>query len=141
VIYLLDTNTVSYIIKNQSRHARRRLERVSIEHDVCISVVTEAEIRFGLARGKLSTSAEAAVEQFLAKIDILPWESDAARAYAKARAALEKSGRPPANIDLLIAAHAAAAGAVLVTSDRTLQECSRLVGVRQTVNWADDLKS
>ena len=36
MIYLLDTNTVSYIVKGQSRHARHKLERVSVEHDVCI---------------------------------------------------------------------------------------------------------
>ena len=71
MIYLLDTNTVSYIVKGQCRHARRKLERVSVDHDVCISVMTEAEIRFGLARGKLSAATEAAVELFLSKIDIL----------------------------------------------------------------------
>jgi predicted nucleic acid-binding protein len=42
-------------------------------------------------------------------------------------------------MDLLIAAHAAATGAVLVTNDHTLQECSKLIDVRQTVNWADDV--
>ena len=71
MIYLLDTNTVSCIVKGQSRRARRRLERVSANHDVCISVITEAEMRFGLARGKLSAATVAAVELFLSKIDIL----------------------------------------------------------------------
>ncbi len=140
MIYLLDTNTVSYIAKGQSRRARRRLERLSVDHDVCISVITEAEIRFGLARGKLSAAGEAAVELFLSKLDILPWDSAAARAYAKGRAALERMGKLLANMDLLIAAHAAAVGAVLVTSDRTMQECSKHLDVRQAVNWADDLK-
>ena len=139
MIYLLDTNTVSYIVKGQSRRARRKLERASVDHDVCISVMTEAEIRFGLARGKLSAATEAAVELFLSKIDILVWDSAAARAYASARATLERIGKPLANMDLLIAAHAAAVGAVLVTNDHALQECSRHLGVRQTVNWADDV--
>jgi len=88
MIYLLDTKTVSYIVRGQSRHARRKLRRLSVDHDVCVSVMTEAEIRFGLARGKLSAATEAAVELFLSKIDILPWDSAAARAYAKARATL-----------------------------------------------------
>jgi tRNA(fMet)-specific endonuclease VapC len=130
---------VSYIVKGQSRHARRKLERVNVDHDVCISVMTEAEIRFGLARGKLAAATEAAVELFLSKIDILPWDSAAARAYAKARATLERIGKPLANMDLLIAAHAAAVGAVLVTNDYTLRECSKHIEVRQTVNWADDV--
>jgi tRNA(fMet)-specific endonuclease VapC len=139
LIYLLDTNTVSYIVKGQSRRARRRLERVSADHDVCISVVTEAEIRFGLARGKVSAATEAAVELFLSKIDILPWDSAAARAYAKARATLELMGKPLANMDLLIAAHATALAAVLVTNDHSLERCATHIDVRQTVNWADDL--
>jgi tRNA(fMet)-specific endonuclease VapC len=96
-------------------------------------------MRFGLARGKLSAATEAAVELFLSKIDILPWDSAAARAYANARATLERIGKLPANMDLLIAAHAAAVGAVLVTNDRSLRKCSKHIDVRQTVNWADDL--
>jgi predicted nucleic acid-binding protein len=60
-------------------------------------------------------------------------------AYAKARATLERIGKLPANMDLLIAAHAAAVGAVLVTNDHPLRECSKYVGVRQTANWADDV--
>ncbi len=140
MIYLLDTNTVSYIIKGQSRRARRKLERVSADHDVSISVMTEAEMRFGLARGKLSSAMETAVDLFLSKIDILTWDSAAARAYAKARATLERIGKPLANMDLLIAAHAASVGAVLVTNDHTLEDCSKHIDVRQTANWADDVR-
>jgi tRNA(fMet)-specific endonuclease VapC len=139
MIYLLDTNTVSYIAKGQSRHARRKLERMSIDHDVSISVMTEAEMRFRLARRKLSAATEAAVELFLSKIDILPWDSAAARAYAKARATLERIGKLLANMDLLIATHAAAVGAALVPNDHSLQECSKYIDVRRTVNWADDV--
>ena len=139
MIYLLDTNTVSYIVRGHSRRARRKLERVSADHDACISVITEAEIRFGLARGKLSPATEAAGELFLSKIDILAWDSAAARAYAKARATLERMGKPLGNMDLLIAAHAAALGAVLVTNDRYLRECAKHIDVRQTTSWADDV--
>jgi len=57
-----------------------KLEWVTADHDICISVMTEAEIRFGLARGKLSAATEAPVELFLSKIDILPWDPAAARA-------------------------------------------------------------
>jgi predicted nucleic acid-binding protein len=49
------------------------------------------------------------------------------------------SAAPPANTDLLIAAHAAALGAVLATNDPTLEQCSKPIDVRQTVNWADDV--
>ncbi len=57
----------------------------------------------------------------------------------RARATLERIGKLLANMDLLIAAHAAAVGAVLVTNDHTLEACSKHIDVRQTVNWADDV--
>ena len=117
MIYLLDANTVRYIVKGQSRHARRKLERVSVDHDVSISVMTEAEMRLGLARGKLSAATEAAVELFLSKIDILPWDSAAARAYGLLRAGQERKGRPLSVEDLMIAAHALSLGLTLVTHD------------------------
>lgn len=41
-LYMLDTNTVSYIIKDQSREAQRRLAALGPDEDVCISAVTEA---------------------------------------------------------------------------------------------------
>jgi predicted nucleic acid-binding protein len=53
---------------------------------------------------------------------------------------LERIGKLLANMDLLIAAHAAAVGAVLVTNDHTLRECSKRIDMRQTVNWADDVE-
>jgi len=137
--YLLDTSTASYIIKGRSPQARRKFLRAVVENEVCISALTEAELRYGLAKRQVSVEMQTAVEEFLAKIEILPWESAAARAYAKARATLERLGKPLANMDLLIAAHAAALGAVLVTNDHTLEECSKHIDVRQTANWAEDV--
>lgn len=137
--YLLDTSTASYIIKDRSPQARRNFLRAVVEDEVCISALTEAEIRHGLARRQVSVAMQTAVGEFLAKIEVLPWESAAARAYAHARATLERIGKPLANMDLLIAAHAAALGAVLVTSDQTLTECAKHIDVRQTVNWAHDV--
>ena len=137
--YLLDTSTASYIIMDRCPHARRKFLRAVVENEVCISAMTEAELRYGLAKRQVSVEMQTAVEEFLAKIEVLPWESAAARAYARARATLERLGKPLANMDLLIAAHAAALGAVLVTNDHTLAECSKHIDVRQTVNWADDV--
>lgn len=141
ITYMLDTNTVSYIVKNQSKHARQKLLKHSEEDDVCISAITEAEIRFGLAKRKLSIETETAIEQFLAKIDVLPWDSAAAKEYGTARAALEAAGKPLANMDLLIASHAAALGAVLVTSDTNFDGHFQHFNLKRTTNWADDLQS
>lgn len=129
--YLLDTNTASYVIKGNLPRVRERLLQISTT-DVAISVVTEAELRFGVARLPAAKRLAAVVEEFLKYIDIRPWESAAARHYATLRADAEKHGRPIGNLDLMIAAHALALGAVLVTSDRVFE---RVKGLK-TEDWA-----
>ena len=126
VRYLLDTNTVSYVIKGNFRRVRERLLKAPMA-EVGISVVTEAELRFGLARRPEASKLKIAVEEFLLRVEILPWNSDAALHYAAARAALEDEGEPVGNLDLMIAAQALAAEAVLVTHDRVFR---RVKGLR-----------
>jgi tRNA(fMet)-specific endonuclease VapC len=110
VRYLLDTNTVSYIIKGNRPRVRERLLRVPMA-EVGISVITEAELLFGLARMPDATKLKTVVEEFLLRVEVLPWDSEAARQYARIRAILEDRG------DLMIAAQALASGLVLVSSD------------------------
>lgn len=136
VIYLLDTNTVSYLLKGQSPHARKKLHAMREEDTVAISSITEAEIRYGLAKRPVAAEVRSAIEQFLLKTDIYPWDSEAAAAYGTMRARLESEGKILGNMDLLIAAHAVAIGAVLVTSDRGFKNAH---GIIASVNWADDL--
>ena len=126
VRYLLDTNTVSYIIKGIFPQLRERLLKVAI-HEVGISVVTEAELRFGVARLPQVAKLEIVVEEFLRRVEVLPWDSAAARHYARLRAALEEHGEPMGNLDLMIAAQASAVGAILVTNDRVFR---RVKGLR-----------
>jgi len=101
----------------------------------CISAITEGEIRYGLAR-RSSTALYAAIEGFLAKIQVLPWGRDEATVYGQVRAKQERAGRPLGNMDMLIAAHAISSGAVLVTRDRAFAHVEGLAGM---VNWATDL--
>jgi tRNA(fMet)-specific endonuclease VapC len=125
VRYLLDTNTVSYIIKGIFPHVRERLLKVPIS-EVGISVVTAAELRFGLARLPQATKLAIVVEEFLLRVEVLPWESSAARHYARLRAMLEEHGEPMGNLDLMIAAQALAAGAILVSNDRVFRRVKGL---------------
>jgi len=115
--YLLDTNMASYVIKGNIPRVRERLLKVPVAQ-VSISAVTEAELRFGVARRPEAVGLKTAVEEFLLRIDRLPWDSDAAQHYARVRAALERDGEVLGNLDLMIVAHALAARAVLVTHDR-----------------------
>ncbi|HWY69797.1 MAG TPA: type II toxin-antitoxin system VapC family toxin [Terriglobales bacterium] len=123
--YLLDTNIASYVIKGNIPQVRRRLLKVPIA-EVSISVVTEAELRFGVARKPEAVRLKIAVEEFLLRVDVLPWDSEAAKQYAQVRSALERSGDPMGNLDLMIAAHALSAQAVLVTNDRVFRRVKHL---------------
>jgi tRNA(fMet)-specific endonuclease VapC len=125
VRYLLDTNTCSYVIKGNRPHVRERLLQTAMA-EVGISSVTEAELRHGVARVPEARRLGIAVEEFLLRLEILPWDSEAAKHYAQIRAELEKSGEPMGNLDMMIAAQALAAEATLVTSDRMFRRVKGL---------------
>lgn len=131
VRYLLDTNTVSYIIKGNRPRVRERLLRVAMA-EVGISVITEAELLFGLARRPEATKLKTVVEEFLLRVEVLPWDSEAAQQYSKIRATLEHGGEPMGNLDLMIAAQAFASDLVLVSSDNVFR---RVKGLK-IENWS-----
>src|SRR5271170_6742363 len=101
--YLLDTNTASYVIKGNFPAVRERLLKVPMAQ-VFISVVTEAELRFGVARKPEALRLKTAVEEFLLRVEVLPWDSESARHYAQMRADLERVGQAVGNLDMMIAA-------------------------------------
>lgn len=137
-LYLLDTNTASYLLNSRSATARQRWSSVQRDSRVAISTITEAELRFGLANKPGAFRLQAAVETFLAGVEILPWDSAAAQSYGPLRHQLTTAGKTLAQLDLLIAAHALSLEAILVSSDRAFQHTQRLV---QVVDWATDLNT
>ncbi len=126
VRFLLDTNIASYVIKGNFPQVRERLVSVPVS-EVGISVVTEAELRFGVAGLPQAAKLGIAVEEFLLRVEVLAWDSAAARSYARLRAVLEEQGEPMGNLDLMIAAQALAAETILVTNDRVFR---RVKGLR-----------
>ena len=135
-LYMLDTNMVSYVVKGRSPAARARLLALKDDEVAAISAITEAEIRYGLAKRPEATALKALMEGFLASIQVLPWDRDEADAYGRVRAKLEKNGISLGSMDMMIAAHASASGAVLVTNDKVF---SQVEDLHATVNWATDL--
>jgi tRNA(fMet)-specific endonuclease VapC len=125
VRYLLDTNTVSYVIRGNRPRVRERLLRVPMA-EVGISVITEAELLFGLARRPDATKLKTVVEEFLLRVEVLPWNSEAAQQYSRIRAILEDTGEPMGNLDLMIAAQALASDVVLVSSDTVFKRVKGL---------------
>lgn len=113
--YLLDTNVVSELVRRpQGEIASRVAELASTAF--ATSVVVAAELRYGAER-KGSTRLSRQLEAVLSAIQVLSLEPPADRHYGAIRNELESRGRPIGSNDLLIAAHARALGAILVTSN------------------------
>jgi tRNA(fMet)-specific endonuclease VapC len=93
---------------------------------VFISAVTEGELRYGVARRPAATKLHQVVEEFLHRVTVLPWDSDAARQYGRLRADLERLGQSMGNLDMMIGAQAMAAGAILVSNDRAFTRIKKL---------------
>src|SRR5258708_23967449 len=115
----------SYVIKGNVPRVREKLVKLPMA-EVGISVISEAELRSGVARKPEAARLGIAVEEFLLRVEILPWDSTAAKSYAAIRTTLEHSGEPMGNLDMMIAAHALAAEIVLVTHDRVFHRLKHL---------------
>ncbi len=137
VLFLLDTNTVSFLVNGRSRAVRTNyVEAENGGARMAISAITEAELRFGLAKRPEATRLRANFERFFAAVELLPWDSTVARAYGALRSDLSGAGKGLALMDLLIASQAIAAGATLVTHDKAFHAASPSL---QVVDWATDL--
>lgn len=113
-VLMLDTNAVSALVKGQADGLSKTLEQRAF----CISVITEAELRFGLARRPVNADLRSIVENLLLAADIRAWNSTCAERYGQLRAELEALGKPLGPMDLLIAVHALAEDCSLVSADR-----------------------
>jgi tRNA(fMet)-specific endonuclease VapC len=129
--YMLDSNICIHIINHASPKLIARL--VKHEGDLCISTIVAAELQFGAAKSAAQKKNRASLAEFLAPLEILPFDEDAAASYGDLRATLEKSGKPIDPLDTLIAAHALSLGATVVTNN--LREFQRVKGLR-VESWA-----
>jgi tRNA(fMet)-specific endonuclease VapC len=108
----------------------QRIARVGADK-VCTSIIAACELRYGAARSGSARLARQ-VEAVLDAIEVLPFEADADRHYAAIRTTLERKGVVIGANDLLIAAHARAAGATCVTANEAE---FRRVPALQVENW------
>lgn len=131
-MYMLDTNIVSAVIRGRSDVDRRLL--ALDPSDWCVSVVTEAELLYGLARRPEARLLARTVKKFLESAQILPWDSAAALQHGKLRANLHEQGTPIGEYDSLIAAHALATHRILVTDN--MAEFTRVRGL-EVENWIE----
>ncbi|MEA3469625.1 MAG: type II toxin-antitoxin system VapC family toxin [Thermodesulfobacteriota bacterium] len=133
--YMLDTNTASYIIKGKPVAVRYHLQNVPMAN-VCISTITEAELLRGVAKKPEAKRLPLVVKEFLLRVEILSWDSDAANAYAQLRTACENEGKPLGTMDMLIAAHSVAAGTVLITNDKAFYNVKHRLALQ---DWTEPI--
>jgi len=131
VRYLLDTNICIYIIKRKPPEVLERLTSLEPE-EVGVSSITVAELEYGMARSSRPRQNRDALINFLAPLQILAFDDEAARHYGDIRVHLEKAGQPIGAMDLLIAAHARSLSLTLVTNNE--KEFSRVPGL-VVENW------
>lgn len=129
--YLLDTNIASHVIRGDRPAISRRLTTLPME-EIAISSVTQGELLYGLAKRNYPAALTRRVREFLLRVDVLPWDHEVAQAYADLRAGCEASGVSLAPLDMMIAAQAVAADAVLVTNDKAF---ARLPEPLRMENW------
>jgi tRNA(fMet)-specific endonuclease VapC len=128
--YLLNTNIVSYSVRGDYPAARRRILNTPLEL-LAVSAVTEAELRFWVISRPTSSRIRLGVEDFLARVPSLAWDSGAAQFYAATRESLKRRGLVLSTEDLMIAAQALSLGLTMVTHDNVFS----LVDGLNTEDW------
>jgi len=130
--YMLDTNIVIYVIK----HRPVEIREVFNAHagQMCISSITLAELLHGVEKNSMITKNLRKVEDFVSRLEVLPYENTAASHYGDIRTNMEKKGTVIGVNDLHIAAHARSEGLILVSNN--LREFERVEGLRLE-NWIE----
>jgi tRNA(fMet)-specific endonuclease VapC len=115
-LYMLDTDTCSYIMKRSNDAVLKRLQKLPVS-DFCISVITKSELLFGVEISPRRQQDEEALNAFLRYVEVLDFHDAASVHYAKIRTDLKKLGTMIGANDLFIAAHARSLGLTLVTNN------------------------
>jgi tRNA(fMet)-specific endonuclease VapC len=132
MLHMLDTDTASYLIKGKSPGIEAKVADL-VPSMICISVMTRAELLYGLKRLPAEHRLHLAVRQFLKIVRVLSWDSDSADWYADIRHQLLSTGQPIGEMDMMIAAHSLSAGAVLVTNN--IRHYERIEAPLILENW------
>ena len=115
-LYMLDTDTCSYVMKRSSQLLLKRLQQVPVS-EVCVSVITKSELWYGVEISPRRQQDEIALLAFIAYVDVLDFPDEAASHCANIRAHLKTRGTMIGSNDLFIAAHARSLGVILVTNN------------------------
>ena len=130
--WMLDTNICIYLIKEQPASVLDRFTAHSVGH-IGVSVITLAELAYGIAKSSRPARNRAALEQFVSPLEVASFDREATAVYGRVRTMLEKKGQPIGSMDLLIAAHAISLDVQLITHN--VKEFGKVPGLR-IEDWA-----
>ncbi len=127
MLYMLDTNICSYIIRNKPQSIKAKLQEVEQNHTIALSSIVVSELLYGATK-KDSPKLIKIVSAFIDNFIIYDYSKISAQSYANIRTDLEKKGQIIGANDLLIASHALSLGAVLVTNNtREFKRVEKLI--------------
>jgi tRNA(fMet)-specific endonuclease VapC len=129
--FMLDTNICIYVIKRQPESVLKKFTAFAVG-DLGLSIVTLAELEYGIARSSQTGKNRTALEEFVSPLEVAAFDREAASVYGNIRAAVERRGNPVGSMDLLIAAHAVSLDVPLVTNN--VKEFRRIPELR-VENW------
>ena len=132
MLHLLDTDTCSYVIRGAFGALDARLAMASPE-SLAVSAITRAELMFGLEKRGKPRALSRLIHGFLDTIAVMPWDTPAADHFARLRATLERAGTPIGLMDTMIAGHALALEATLVTNNQ--KHFQKVAGLKME-NWS-----
>jgi tRNA(fMet)-specific endonuclease VapC len=124
--YMLDTNICIHVMKNYPRDLQNKFN--STAEQLCISSVTLGELHYGAEKSARRADNLTAIEHFVARLDVLPFDARAAAHYGQLRAEHERAGTPCGPHDMQIGGHARSGGLIVVSNN--VREFGRMPGVR-----------
>ena len=130
--YMLDTNICGYLLRSRPASVKERFDEAG-PGALAVSTVVLAELLYGAARHARAAAIRREIADLTSRLDVVPWDEEAADHYGDIRATLERNGTPLGAMDMMIAAHARSLGATLVSND--VRHFDRVEGLL-TANWA-----
>jgi tRNA(fMet)-specific endonuclease VapC len=131
---MLDTNICIALIKQKPANVVKKFNDFQVG-EICISTVTLAELRYGVAKSQYQEKNQAALNDFILPLEIAEFDEAAANYYGVLRANLERKGTPIGAMDLMIGAHALSQNLTIATNNvREFKHIPQLV----VVDWFND---
>ncbi len=130
--YMLDTDICSYIIRERPIEVFEHFETLKMDQ-LCISIVTYAELLYGVEHSSSKKINRSIVDQFVKHLSIIDWNKKAAEHYGNIREFLQTKGNVIGAMDLMIAAHARSQKMIIVTNN---EKHFKRIPKLKVENWA-----